>query len=897
VPQNSVGHPPSNSEDAPRRVGSFEILGEIGRGGMGIVYRARDTQLGRVVALKRPKRDALAQPDFRKRFTNEARTASKVMHPHITTVFEVFEHDEVPWLVMELVDGASLSSMIGDDDPLSCEEVLNHAEGLTDALRVAHAGGVLHLDINPNNILIGKDGRARLTDFGLARAWIDPAINGSTSDVSTDSHSSTTSIAGTRGYMSPEQALGKEMDPRSDIFSLGAVLYEMCTGRPAFYNPETGEWLDALLHREPQSISRVNHDIPIEFEDIVRKAVAKRTFQRYQSANEMLLDLRAVRRKIESESGYSVPSFDERPRRRGWWIAGAVVAVTAIAAGFLVKAVLDALNRFPTLSPDHRRLVAGAGWDGQPVVSPDGTMVAFTSNASGNLDIWVTLTEVGEPLQLTNEPSAESNPSWFPGRNLIVYESDAGGTPSIWQIPPLGGSAVELLTNAGDPAISPDGTHIAFVRTDSAGLTRIAVAPLDDPTRARVLTGNDDGLWDHTSPAWSPDGRTICYAGSKNLWLVSADGGEATRLTHTGTADQNPVWSPDGRFIFFSSFRDQILSLWCMRIADGSVRRLTAGTSDEDQPSLSGDGRLLAYSVSHTNPDIEVLDRKTGLRTRILGGADEEYPVMAPDASSVAFSSDQLGTYDLWLQPLDGTLLVGPPRRLTDHPGSAAVPAFSPDGRWLAYHRIVDGRRDIWIVPTVGGTPQRITDHPANDIHPAFSPDGSTLAFVSDRNGVDHVWLASIGEGWRLGEPRQLTRGSSSHLFPLWSPDGNRIACMIERDNTDDIAVFDIRLEAEPVFVSTGANATRLQWSSAGDELLVSASWGTDQVSLKFVSIRDGSTRPFEPALDLGPADLETHNFSWDAAGRIVAYEVSEKKGEVWLTETDLGRRWGAPWR
>jgi serine/threonine protein kinase len=319
VTQDALGDIHPDVEDFPRRVGSFEILGEIGRGGMGIVYRARDTQLGRMVALKCPKREVLAQPEFRKRFLNEARTASKIMHPHITAVFEVFEEDDVPWMAMELVDGDSIRSIISDRNPMSCEDVLKHAEGLTDALRVAHSSGVLHMDINPNNILVGRDGRARLSDFGLARAWIDPTTDPGSSQVSTHSQSSSSGVAGTRGYMSPEQALGKPIDPRSDVFSLGAVLYEMCTGRPAFHDPVTGEWLDALLHREPQPISRVNHDVPIEFEEVVRKSLAKRTFQRYQSANEMLLDLRAVRRKLESDSGYSVPSFDRKPWPRARW--------------------------------------------------------------------------------------------------------------------------------------------------------------------------------------------------------------------------------------------------------------------------------------------------------------------------------------------------------------------------------------------------------------------------------------------------------------------------------------------------------------------------------------------------------------------------------------------------
>jgi Tol biopolymer transport system component len=524
-------------------------------------------------------------------------------------------------------------------------------------------------------------------------------------------------------------------------------------------------------------------------------------------------------------------------------------------------------------------------------------MIAYTSDAAGNPDIWVMAAEGGEPLQLTHGLSLDTNPAWFPDKTAIAFESDSGGAPAIWQIPPLGGAAVKLLTNAGDPAISPDGFRIAFTRADPTGPLRIAVAPLDDLSRVRVLTGYDDGLWDHVNPAWSPDGRTICYAGFKNLWLIPADGGEATRLTHVGAADRGPEWSPDGRFVFFSSLPEESLALWCVRVSDGSVHRLTTGTSDEAEPSLSRDGRWLAYSVSDTNPDIGVLDRVTGLRTRIQGGAIDECPAVAPDGSAVAFSSDRRGSYDLWLQPLEGGRLDGPPRRLTKHPGSAAVAAFSPDGRWLAYHRIVDEQRDIWIVPSAGGPPQRITDHPANEIHPAFSPDGSMLAFVSDRDGVDHIWVAPLDDERRIGGPKQLTHGNATHMMPVWSKDGKRIACVIQLGYRSEACVIEVDSQAPPVHVTSGAGASQVRWSATGDELVVSGVWGTDRASLRIVSLRDGDTRSFAPAPDLGLDEFGAGRFGLDAAGRILAYEVIERRGDVVLAETDLGRRRGAPRR
>ena len=872
-----------------RRVGTFDLLEEIGRGGMGIVYRARDLKLQRVVALKRPKPEVLERPDLRRRFMTEARSASKLMHPHITTVLEVFEEDGVPWLVMELIEGASLRSMLSDGVSLPCEDVMRHAEGLTDALRAAHVGGVLHRDINPNNVLIGTDGRARLNDFGLARAWAAPTDSPEISEDSTEVYTEDR-VAGTRGYMSPEQALGKPVDPRSDIFSLGVVLYEMCSGRPAFFRREPGEWMDLLLHREPEPISSLNSEVPIEFEEIVRKALANRTFQRYQSANEMLLDLRAVRRKLSSESGFSRPSFEMQRRRRNRWIAVISAALGVAAVAFVLKAVFLPAPGVPTLLQNHHRLTAGAGWEGQPAMSPDGTMVAYTSDAAGNQDIWITRPDGGDPLQLTRHTAVDSDPTWFPDGSAIAFVSDRDGAPAVWQIPPLGGSVVKLLAEAADPAISPDGTRIAFSRTGPAGLPKIAVAPLSDPSQVRVLTGDGEGFWGHTDPTWSPDGRTLCYAYFKNLWMVPAEGGEATQLTTADANDEHPVWSPDGKNVFFSSPREGSSALWYVHVSGGSLRRLTAGTSMEDEPSFSRSGHWLAYSTIDDNSDVVVLDRATGLRSEISGATDEFDPAVAPDGTMVAFVSDRGGGYDLWLQPLRHGRPDGPPRRLTDRPGSVALPSFSPDGRWLAYAHLIDGQRDVWIVPTIGGVPLRFTERPAADINPSFSPDGSTLAFVSNRSGVENIWIAPVADGRRAGEARQITNDESGHWFPVWSPDGKRIACVVQRGYESEVCIVEVGSEAPAVPVTSGAGARRVRWVAAGDELLVSGTWGTDRISLRVVSMGDHSVRPFEPAADFGSDEFGAGMFGSDAEGRILAHEVIEWRGDVWLAETDLGR-------
>ncbi len=315
----------------PPRLSHFEILSEIGRGGMGIVYRARDLNLGRNVALKSPHPESLADEDDRRRFLREARAASAISHPHIVPVYEAFEVEGRPWIAMELVEGGDLRERLATGQPLGLEEIVQHSIGLADALGAAHGQHLLHRDIKPSNVLLSKDGRARLTDFGLARRYVRPEEASSISTASTSGEKG--KFAGTPGYMAPEQALGRDVDPRSDLFSFGVLLYEMCTGRPAFPDTDESAGLDAMLHREPVAISRLNYSIPEELERIVRKCLAKRPDERYQSAADLLSDLRAFHRH---NSASHRKLFLDGSRKKGVpflvaVILAALVAVTVVA--------------------------------------------------------------------------------------------------------------------------------------------------------------------------------------------------------------------------------------------------------------------------------------------------------------------------------------------------------------------------------------------------------------------------------------------------------------------------------------------------------------------------------------------------------------------------------------
>jgi serine/threonine-protein kinase len=315
---------PPNLVQPGQRVAHYQVLGELERGGMGVVYTARDLTLGRRVALKCPLATA-DDPRERKRLLREARTASRVSHPHIVPIFEVLEHDGLPWLAMELVEGTSLRSLLAAGRPLPVRDILRYAEGIASALEAAHAKNVLHRDVTPSNIMVTGDGRALLTDFGLARIL---RISDTSSTQSRDSDLDGDRVVGTFRYMSPEQALGKPLDARSDLFSLGAVIYEMCAGAPAVTG-EGPEALDALLHRPPVPVSRLNYQVPEELERIVRKSLAKDPDERYQTARDLVADLRALRRRLEHEDYVEVHVAAPPARRARWLVAAAVLAVVA----------------------------------------------------------------------------------------------------------------------------------------------------------------------------------------------------------------------------------------------------------------------------------------------------------------------------------------------------------------------------------------------------------------------------------------------------------------------------------------------------------------------------------------------------------------------------------------
>ncbi len=865
---------------AGARLGPYEILEPLGAGGMGEVYRARDTRLSRDVAIKLIHPRFAADAEQLRRFEQEARAASQLDHPNILVVHDVGSHEGHPYLVSELLEGESLREKL--DGPLPPKKAVEYAVQVAHGLAAAHEKGIVHRDIKPENVFVTKDGHVKILDFGLVKLL--PSSEAAAVDTKTPTELGTQpgTALGTVSYMSPEQVRGQPVDARSDLFSLGVVLYEMLSGRRPFQRDTLADTMSAILHEDPRPLAGTGSAIPAALDRLVTQCLEKQLADRLSSAHDFALALRGISADQQSASKSaekSRPAPHKRQMVAAIGIGAALVLVVLTAIVISVKWPRTAAGKASGQGwGPPRQITSAPGWEAEPAFSPDGTLVAYSAGASGNADIWIVDPDGGEPLRLTDGPGENRKPAWFPDGRSLAFVSTRSGAASIWKVSRLGGSASLLLENGDMPAISPDSARIAFSRAGPSGKLRIWVAPLMDPSHAERLTGDEDGDWDHLDPAWSADGTRLCYSDYRNLWLVSAHGGRARQLTRGGRVDREPVFSPDGASVFFSSLRADPRSIWRVGLDGGAPERVTPGTGSATHPSISGDGRRLVFSALLVDFDVVVADRKTGAVCRIASSRDDVTPAIVPDGSAVVYVSNRLGKYDLWVEALESGCQTARPRRLTDLE-TVATPVVSPDGRWVAFFRSVRGTRSIWAVPFAGGQPVTLVDRSAQDVHPAYSPDGTRLAFISNRSGLEHVWIVPLREGLPEGEPWRLTDGEIADLFPVWSRDGGQIAFL----RGGEAWVVAVRPGAAPRRITAGAAPSHVAWEPDGKALLVSGLFGTPTLHVRRVDIASGATERLKPDLVLGDRDA-SGQLSLSRDGRFLATDVAEMKGNLWMT-------------
>jgi eukaryotic-like serine/threonine-protein kinase len=646
-----------------QRLGAYQMESRIGAGGMGEVYRAVDTRLNRPVAIKFLSSD-LADSSARRRFQQEAKVASALNHPHILTVHEAGEVDGRQYLVTELVDGGTLKDWERAAHP-SWRQVVELLVGVADALAAAHAVGILHRDIKPENILVTTSGYAKLADFGLAKLELR-APPGAAAHTVTANETRPGVVLGTIAYMSPEQAAGKSLDARSDIFSFGVVLYELLAGRRAFTGTTDLEVLKTIMHGAAAPLGEA---IPPALRMTVAKTLEKDPADRYQTMRELVVDLRRVARQSEASG---VSSGAERARAKRWRVLAPLgVAGIALAAAL---AYWHPWTRSEQGSDANQwsfvQLTDQAGQELYPSLSPDGRSLAYASQAAGNWDVYFQRVGGRNTINLTKDsPAHDAQPTFSPDGERIAFRSERDGGGLF--VMGATGESVRRLTDRGyHPSWSPDGKSIVVSTASFSIPERLPAGFTGELLLVDVATGSSKPLIARASayqPHWSPHGQRIAYWGvstslatQRDLWTVSAAGGEPIQVTNDAPIDWNPVWSPDGRYLYFASDRAGSMNLWRVPIEETSGKVLglpepvTTPSPYSGYASLSRDGGSIAYAHVMSSANLFKIgfdpsrEAAVGSLTAVTQGSQFlDYPDLSPDGKwLVAMSGFANGTQE-----------------------------------------------------------------------------------------------------------------------------------------------------------------------------------------------------------------------------------------------------------
>jgi serine/threonine protein kinase/Tol biopolymer transport system component len=814
------------------RLGPYEIRSALGAGGMGEVYLARDTRLERDVAVKILPERLAADPAAVARFEQEGRAVAALSHPNILAIHDVGRQDGVAYAVTELLDGETLRERL-TEGRLPLRKAIDFAMAIAQGLAAAHAKGITHRDIKPENLFVTNDGHLKILDFGLAKVTVPAADVTRTSNLPTDPGT----VLGTAGYLSPEQAQGRAVDHRSDIFSLGAVLYEMASGRRAFKGDSTIDSLHKVIHSEPEPIDTAAPDAPAELRWVLAKCLAKDPEERYQSTRDLVVDLKGVSRALESSPRMSAvaPPAAAPPRSRGVPIAaivGVALVVLALAAALWWRSA-SADTEVASTGVVSIEAVTSLGTVIDAAISPDGKYAAYVVSENALQSLWIRQLTTASTLQLVPPaPVGYWGANFSPDGSEVYYAIASAAEPSraLFKIPALGGTPKRLLSGLDSRVVfSPDGRQIAYLRGafPEVGASSLMVAGSDGSNPRALATRRSPEQFVpifFTSASWSPDGATIVcpmidrttMPGVATLVAVRvADGAVAAFPRYEWVDIGQAAWAPDGKGVYVvageENFRTRRNQVWWVSASEPSKRRITNDLMDYRTVSPTADGSTMMTVASDTSSSVWTAPIDAGEPKRISGGRyDGLSGVAAGPDGRILFRTVESGLASIWIMNEDGT-----GRRQLTADAEAAFPAVTPDGRSMVFERELSG---LW-QSDIDGQNARAVPQTSAGVRPSVTPDGKHVMYTLLKTGLEELWQAPLDGS---APPRRVL--DSRAFRGVVSPDGTQVAFYLLDDSVSSFTLAVMPVNGDrpshkfPVTPSTAYAA--VQWTLDGKALL-----------------------------------------------------------------------------
>ena len=867
---------------AGTRIGPYEIVSRLGAGGMSEVYRAFDPRIRRDVAVKVLPPTLAKFADRLHRFEQEARAVGALSHPNLLTIFDTGKSDGRPYIVTELLEGQTLRSMLRENGTavrIPIRKAVDFGIQIANGLAAAHERGVVHRDLKPENLFITRDGRVKILDFGVAklRSAEDSAAMSDEDTMEQDTSPGT--VIGTVGYMSPEQVRGQAVDHRSDIFSLGTLMFEMVGGEHPFRGTSPADTMSAILREDPRDLTSLNPNVTPGLDRVIRHCMEKSPEQRFQSARDLAFHLDM----LSSASG-TAPTLEtrisERWNRSMLSVLGAVALLIAgFGGGWLLRSSRIASPKRPLVR--FTQVTHDEGSEMQPSASPDGDTFAFARGG----DIYLQRVNGRNAINLTQRcADADIQPAFSPDGTMIAYRSECDGG-GIFIMGATGEAARRITTSCFNPSWSPDSKKLVcgdesvnFTPTSRGRLSGLSVVDAQSGQRKLLLAS--DGV----QPNWSPHGTRIAYWGmdgesaQRDIWTIDPNAPDPsktiTRVTNDAAVDWNPVWSPDGQYLYFGSDRGGAMNLWRVRIDEesgaprGDIEPATVPSRFSAHYSIGKQGTRMLYSSIDQKESLRIVgfDPVTGATAGnprpVMGGTFLVFSsAISPDGRFAAVTN-RGGQEDLFVVEI----ATGEIRQLTDDISRDRGVFWSPDGSKIYFYTQRENHPyEIWSINADGSNLTRVASVKDRGLwYPTISPDGKKLACYND----EHTYLLDLTVPDAKLEQMPATHQGSRPSFNAWSPDGTVLAG--ELRGRPGIVIYTI---ADRTYRPITTSGNRPLWLPGGKEILYS-----DNGKLRIVAVDTGAIRDVVTTLGISGQSL-----SGDA--RLLIYSDRQVEADVWMSE------------